>query len=81
MAVTAISDILVTQRCRDPSGNSRRTWAAERAVDQDDEHELSDSNRAATLFPVRVLLLANEAPQRGKTFTFSDYAELVEKLT
>ncbi|KAF5881288.1 MULTISPECIES: hypothetical protein [Rhizobium] len=27
-------------------------------ADRDDDHELSASNRAATLFPVRVLLLA-----------------------
>ncbi|XKM43506.1 hypothetical protein A4U53_038590 (plasmid) [Rhizobium ruizarguesonis] len=81
MAVAAISDTLVVKGVVTHQEIAAALGQAERAVDRDDDHELSCSNRAATLFPIRVLLLANEAAQRGKTFTFSDYAELVGKLT
>ena len=42
---------------------------------------LSDANQAAKLFPIRVLHLANQAAQRKESFTFTEYAELVRKLT
>jgi hypothetical protein len=53
---------------------------AKETVEQHDDQEPSDSNRAATLFQIRVPLLAGEASQRCKKFTFSDFAELVRKL-
>ncbi|AJD42626.1 hypothetical protein RGR602_CH03317 [Rhizobium gallicum bv. gallicum R602sp] len=81
MAVAALSDMLVAKGVVTHQELSAALGQAERAVEQDDEHDLSDSNRAATLFPIRVLLLANEASQRGKKFAFSDYAELVGRLT
>jgi hypothetical protein len=44
----------------------------EKTVENDADHEPSVSNRAATQFPICVLLHANEACQRGQKFTFSD---------
>ncbi|MGO7815272.1 hypothetical protein ACC674_37260 [Rhizobium ruizarguesonis] len=41
----------------------------------------SDANRAAILFPIRVLQLAEEAGRKGERLTFSDYDKLVAKLS
>jgi hypothetical protein len=81
MAVAALSDTLVSKGLVTHQEMTAALGEAERAVEQQEDHKLSGSNRAATLFPIRVLLLANEASQRGKKFTFSDYAELVGRLT
>ncbi|EPE96857.1 hypothetical protein [Rhizobium grahamii] len=81
MAVAALSSTLVAKGAVTHQDIAAALGRAEKAVEDDDDHELSDSNRAATLFPIRVLVLANEAAQRGRDFTFSDYAELVGKLT
>ena len=54
---------------------------AMQAVEQDDAHKLSEANLAAAAFPIRLLSLANQAHERGKKFTFSDYAAIVGKLT
>jgi len=81
MAVAALSNALVAKGAFTHQDIAAALGSAERAVADDDDHQLSDSNRAATLFPIRVLTLANEAAQRGRNFTFSDYAELVGKLT
>lgn len=81
MAIAAITDTLVAKGVTTHREIAAALGQAETAVEDDDDHELSASNRAATLFPIRVLLLANEASQRGRKFTFSDYAELVGKLT
>lgn len=81
MAVAALSNALVAKGALTHQDIAAALGRAERAVGEDDDHELSNSNRAATLFPIRVLVLANEAAQRGRNFTFSDYAELVGKLT
>ena len=81
MAVAAISDTLTAKGVVTHQEMSAALGQAERSVDQDEGHKLSGPNRAATLFPIRVLLLANEAAQRGEKFTFSDYAEMVGRLT
>ncbi|MGO6684055.1 hypothetical protein AB9E03_34065, partial [Rhizobium leguminosarum] len=52
-----------------------------KAVEEDDDHELSDANRASILFPIRVLQLSEEAGRKGERLTFSDYAKLVVKLS
>jgi hypothetical protein len=44
------------------------------------ENALSPANRKATMFPIRLLLLANEAAEQGKDMTFADYAEMIGKL-
>lgn len=54
---------------------------AEGGVQIAEPSNLSNANQAAKLFPIRVLHLANQAAQRKESFTFSDYAELVGKLT
>ncbi|MEZ2223487.1 hypothetical protein [Rhizobium sp. RCC_161_2] len=81
MALAAISETLVGKGILTHQEMAEALRQAEKAVGEDDDHQLSASNRAATLFPIRVLALANEASQRGRKFTFSDYAELVGKLT
>jgi hypothetical protein len=81
MAVATISDALVKNGALTNEELTAALGTAEKAVEQNEDRELSNSNGVAKLFPIRVLLLANEASQRGKKFTFSDYAELVGKLT
>lgn len=81
MAVAALSNALVAKGAISHKEIAAALGSAERAVEDDDSRGLSDANRAATLFPIRVLVLANEAAQRGRNLTFSDYAELVGKLT
>ncbi|WP_309140551.1 hypothetical protein [Ensifer sp. ENS10] len=39
---------------------------AENRIEKSDDRKLSDANRAATIFPIRVLLLANQASQSGR---------------
>ena len=40
---------------------------------------LSEANQKAMLFPIRLLLLANEDSGQGKSRTFAEYAEAVGK--
>ena len=81
MAAAAVSDLLVQRGVLTHQDLSAALGEAEKLVSESDEHDLSDANRAATLFPIRVLALANQASQRGHKFSFTDYAELVGKLT
>jgi len=81
MAVASIADKLVQRGVFTHQDLSAALGEAEKLIAENDEYDLSDANRAATLFPIRVLALANQASQRGKKFSFSDYAELVGKLT
>lgn len=80
MAVASISEAIVEKGILTADELTVALSAAERAVESDNRR-ISDSNRAATLFPIRVLLLANQASQRGRKLSFSDYAELVGKLS
>lgn len=81
MAVASISDVLVQKGIMTHQELTAALGEAERSLEEDDDRGLSDANRAAALFPVRVLLLANQARQRGRRLAFTDYAELVGKLT
>lgn len=81
MAVASIADTLVQRGVLTHQNLSAALGQAEKLIAENDDHDLSDANRAATLFPIHVLTLANQASQRGKKFSFSDYAELVGKLT
>ena len=40
---------------------------------------LSEANQKAMLFPIRLLLLANEDSGQGRSRTFAEYAEAVGK--
>ncbi|MCW1409774.1 hypothetical protein OLZ32_16330 [Rhizobium sp. 1AS11] len=80
MAMASICDAIVEKELLTSGELNAALSKAKKAVDEDDDHELSDANRAAILFPIRVLQLAEEAGRRGERLTFSDYAKLVGKL-
>lgn len=79
MAVAAIADALVKKGMLTHQELATALEAAERLVEESKDNELTGSNRAATVFPVRVLLLANQASVRGETPSFADFAEQVGK--
>ena len=81
MAMASISQAIVEKGLLTHEEMGVALSKAKKTVEDDNGPELSDANRAATLFPLRVLLLANQASQKGERFTFSDYAKLVAKLT
>ncbi|MGO7871456.1 hypothetical protein AB9E15_19600 [Rhizobium leguminosarum] len=81
MAMASICDAIVEKELLTSEELNAALSKAKKAVEEDDDHELSDANRAAILFPIRVLQLAEEAGRKGKRLTFSDYAKLVAKLT
>lgn len=80
MAVAAIVDVIVDKGLASRQDINAALAQAERAIAADGKRGLSDANRAAVLFPIRVLLLAGQDAQRGKQLTFSHYAELVGRL-
>ncbi|MBY5459122.1 hypothetical protein EHI47_22870 [Rhizobium leguminosarum] len=81
MAMASICDAIVEKELLTSGELNAALSKAKKAVEDDDDHELSDANRAAILFPIRVLQLAEEAGRRGERLTFSDYAKLVGKMT
>ncbi|AUW46437.1 MULTISPECIES: hypothetical protein [Rhizobium] len=81
MAMASICDAIVEKELLTSGELNAALSKAKKAVEEDDDHELSDANRAAILFPIRVLQLAEEAGRRGERLTFSDYAKLVGKMT
>ncbi|MFW8587933.1 hypothetical protein ACOJBM_32910 [Rhizobium beringeri] len=81
MAMASICDAIVEEELLTSGELNAALSKAKKAVEDDDDHELSDANRAAILFPIRVLQLAEEAGRRGERLTFSDYAKLVGKMT
>ncbi|EJC63769.1 hypothetical protein Rleg5DRAFT_0465 [Rhizobium leguminosarum bv. viciae WSM1455] len=80
MAMASICDAIVEKELLTSGELNAALSKAKKAVEEDDDHELSDANRAAILFPIRVLQLAEEAGRKGERLTFSDYAKLVAKL-
>ncbi|GGD94018.1 MULTISPECIES: hypothetical protein [Rhizobium] len=81
MAMASICDAIVEKDLLTRQELNAALSKAKKAIEEDDDHELSDANRAAILFPIRVLLLAEEASGRGEQLTFSDYAKLVGKMS
>ncbi|MGR9179584.1 hypothetical protein ACU8V1_29285 (plasmid) [Rhizobium leguminosarum] len=81
MAMASICDAIVEKELLTSGELNAALAKAKQAVEDNDDHELSDANRAAILFPIRVLQLAEEAGRRGERLTFSDYAKLVGKMT
>ncbi|EJC83576.1 hypothetical protein Rleg4DRAFT_6676 [Rhizobium leguminosarum bv. trifolii WSM2297] len=79
MAMTSICDAIVEKELLTRQELNTALSKAQRAIEEDDDHELSGANRAAILFPIRVLQLADEAAARGERLTFSDYAKRVGK--
>ncbi|MGO6994618.1 hypothetical protein [Rhizobium leguminosarum] len=81
MAMASICDAIVEKELLTSGELNAALSKAKKAIEEDDDHELSDANRAAILFPIRVLQLAEEAGRKGERLTFSDYAKLVAKLS
>ncbi|MGO6982981.1 hypothetical protein [Rhizobium leguminosarum] len=81
MAMASICDAIVEKELLTTGELNAALSKAKKAIEEDDDHELSDANRAAILFPIRVLQLAEEAGRKGERLTFSDYAKLVAKLS
>ncbi|QKK32873.1 hypothetical protein FE844_024910 (plasmid) [Rhizobium indicum] len=81
MAMASICDAIVEKELLTSQELNAALSNAKKAIEDDDDHELSDANRAAILFPIRVLQLAEEAGRKGERLTFSDYAKLVGKMT
>ncbi|MBY3221646.1 MULTISPECIES: hypothetical protein [Rhizobium] len=81
MAMASICDAIVEKELLTSEELNAALSKAKKAVEEDDDHELSDANRAAILFPIRVLQLAEEAGRKGERLTFSDYAKLVGRLS
>ncbi|MBW9051371.1 hypothetical protein [Rhizobium mesosinicum] len=81
MAVASLCEALVDKGLLNHKEVGAAFERAMQAVEQDDAHKLSEANLAAAAFPIRLLSLANQAHERGKNFTFSDYAAIVGKLT
>ena len=81
MAVASIAEALVQKGALTHQELSAALGEAEHLIEDNIDHDLSDANRAATMFPIRVLALANQASQRKQKLSFTDYAELIGKLT
>ncbi|NKK76916.1 hypothetical protein [Rhizobium leguminosarum] len=81
MAMASICDAIVDKQLLTRGEIDAALLKAQKAIEEDDDHELSGANRAAILFPIRVLQLAGEAGRKGEGATFSDYAKRVGKLS
>ncbi|MFS8145231.1 hypothetical protein [Rhizobium sp. BR 249] len=81
MAMASICDAIVEKELLTRGELDTALSKAKRAIEQDDDHELSGANLAAILLPIRVLQLAGEAGSKGEGATFSDYAKLVGRLS
>lgn len=80
MAMASICDAIAEKELLTRGEIDAALSKAQRAIEEDDDHELSGANQAAILFPIRVLQLAGKAGRKGEGATFSDYARLVGKL-
>jgi hypothetical protein len=81
MVIASLCEALVDKGLLNHTEVGDALKRANRAVERDDARQLSEANLAAVSFPNHLLSLANQAHERGKGFTFSDYAALVGKLT
>ncbi|RUM20608.1 hypothetical protein EFQ99_28675 [Rhizobium vallis] len=79
MAMASLCDAIAEKELLTRGEIGAALSKAQKAIEEDDDHELSGANQAAILFPIRVLQLAGEAG-RKEGATFSDYARLVGKL-
>ncbi|MFN7103115.1 MAG: hypothetical protein ACK4N1_10915 [Pseudorhizobium sp.] len=82
LAIASINRLLVDKGLVTHDEIQRALQNVERTV-LDDTHllDISGSHQLAVAFPIRVLLLANEASERGDTFDFKDLASEVGRRT
>ncbi|MDK4739926.1 hypothetical protein N2601_24250 (plasmid) [Rhizobium sp. CB3060] len=77
-AVASINALLVDSGIVSRSEMQQALERAQQGVNGE-ARGLSEANRKAMLFPIRLLLLANEDADLGKSRTFAEYAEAVGK--
>lgn len=82
LAFAAINRLLVDKGLVRHSEIEKVLQDAEQIV-LDDKHPLtvSQSHQKAVAFPIRILLLANEAAEKGESFGFEDLAREVGRRT
>ncbi|MBY3104722.1 hypothetical protein HFO68_09190 [Rhizobium laguerreae] len=81
MAMASICEAIVDKQLLTRGEIDAALSKAQKAIEEDDDHELSGANLAAILFPIRVLQLAGESNRKGEEATFTDYAKRVGKLS
>ncbi|CDZ69306.1 Hypothetical protein NGAL_HAMBI2610_09050 [Neorhizobium galegae bv. orientalis] len=82
LAVAAINRLLVEKGVLSHGEIQGALQAAERTVLADDKPlAVSTSHQKAIAFPIRLLLLANEASEQGTKFCFEDLAREVGRRT
>ncbi|HEV7433954.1 MAG TPA: hypothetical protein VGO22_03655 [Pseudorhizobium sp.] len=82
LAIASINRLLVSKGIVGYSELQQVLQEAEQTVLDDQRPlEVSQSHQKAVAFPIRVLLLANEAAERGDTFDFEDLAREVGRRT
>ncbi|MBB4566939.1 hypothetical protein [Rhizobium leucaenae] len=77
-AIASINALLVDSGVVSRSDMQQALERAQQGVNGE-ARGLSEANRKAMLFPIRLLLLANEDSGPGKSRTFAEYAEAVGK--
>ncbi|WFU06113.1 hypothetical protein QA648_23610 (plasmid) [Rhizobium sp. CB3171] len=77
-AVASINALLVDSGIVSRSEMQQALERAQNGVNGE-ARGLSEANRKAMLFPIRLLLLANEDSDLGRSRTFAEYAEAVGK--
>ncbi|MCF6367689.1 hypothetical protein [Rhizobium halophilum] len=82
LAIASINRLLVSKGIVSYSELQQVLQEAEQTVLNDQQPlDVSLSHQKAVAFPIRVLLLANEAAERGDTFDFEDLAREVGRRT
>lgn len=81
MAVASISEAIAKKGLLTHEEIGQALASAEQSAVRTDTADLSDSNQAAAVFPIRILSLANQASQHGRSYSFAQYAELVGRMT
>jgi hypothetical protein len=82
LALAAVNRLLVDKGLVSNAELQDVLQATERAVLADDKPlNVSSSHQKAVAFPVRLLLLANEAHEEGKSFCFDDLAREIGRRT
>lgn len=82
LALAAINRLLVEKDLVSHVEIRNALQATERAVLADDKPlSISSSHQKAVAFPIRLLLLANEAHEQGRTFCFDDLAREIGRRT
>jgi hypothetical protein len=82
LAIASINRLLVNKGIVSHAELQQALQEAEQTVLNDEQPlEVSQSHQKAVAFPIRVLLLANEAAERSEAFDFEDLAREVGRRT